>query len=66
MNKITVPLSDESIKWLENIATNKGRAPEEVLGELIDQMIPIIEADDMDKDIQYLLNKNAELLRRLA
>ena len=65
MTSITIPLSDERAAQLRVWAEEAGLPPEEFLRRRVEQLL-----DRPDQQIQkatdYLLQKNAELYRRLA
>ena len=65
MTTITIPLSEEQIAQLRIRAEQAGLPPEEYLRLRIEQLL-----DHPDEPFQeaanYLLQKNAELYRRLA
>jgi hypothetical protein len=65
MTTIAIPLSDERVAQLRLRATQAGLAPEEFLRRRVEQLL-----DRPDEQFRqaaaYVLNKNAELYRRLA
>ncbi len=65
MTMITIPLSDERVARLRIWAEQAGLAPEEYLRRRVEQLL-----DQPDEDFRqaaaYVLQKNAELYRRLA
>ncbi len=65
MTSITIPLSDERQSRLRDLAAQAGLPPEEFLRLRVDRWL---EAPDeaFDKTADYVLQKNAELYRRLA
>jgi hypothetical protein len=64
MTRIVIPLSDERMTKLRVLAEQAGLTPEDFLHRRVEQML--------DRDEQftraetYVLEKNAELYRRLA
>jgi hypothetical protein len=62
---ISIPLSDDSFSKLSELAGKTGLAPAELLRRRVEQML--LQGDEeFSKAAQYLLDKNAELYRRLA
>jgi hypothetical protein len=65
MTTITIPLSDERAAQLRLWADEAGLPPEEFLRRRVEQMLDQPD-DQFQKAAEYLLEKNAELYRRLA
>jgi hypothetical protein len=61
---ISIPLSDDSFSKLSELAGKTGLAPAELLRRRVEQMLQ--GDDEFFKAAQYLLQKNADLYRRLA
>jgi len=65
MTSITIPLSDERVAQLRVWAEEAGLQPEEFLRRRIEQLLDRPD-QQFQKAADYLLQKNAELYRRLA
>ena len=65
MTTISIPLSDERIAQLRLWAEEVGLPPEEFLRRRVEQMLDRPD-EQFQKASEYLLQKNAELYRRLA
>ena len=65
MTSITIPLSDERVAQLRVWAEEAGLPPEEFLRRRIEQLLDRPD-QQFQKAADYLLQKNAELYRRLA
>ena len=65
MTSITIPLSDERVAQLRVWAEEAGLPPEEFLRRRIEQLLDRPD-QQFRKVADYLLQKNAELYRRLA
>jgi antitoxin FitA len=65
MTTLTIALPDEPMRRLEELATEAGVAPEELLRASVEQWL-VKPKDDFAKAAGYVLKKNAELYRRLA
>ena len=65
MTSITTPLSDERVAQLRVWAEEAGLPPEEFLRRRIEQLLDRPD-QQFRKVADYLLQKNAELYRRLA
>jgi len=65
MTSITIPLSDERVAQLRVWAEEAGLPPEEFLRRRIEQLLDRPD-QQFRKAADYLLQKNAELYRRLA
>ncbi len=65
MSAITIQLTGESLDELNNRALAAGVTAEEFLRHQVEQLLasPV---DDFQRAAAYVLNKNAELYRRLA
>ena len=65
MTTLTINLSDERVKKLQELAERFHVAPEDLVRVSLEDLLtrPI---DDFQKVIEYVLNKNAELYKRLA
>ena len=65
MTSITIPLSDEQVSQLRIRAEEAGLPPEEFLRRRVEQLLarPV---QQFQKAADHLLQKNAELYRRLA
>ena len=62
---LTIPISDERLQKLKAVAARHQLAPEELIQISIDELINHPEEAVIDA-MDYVLNKNAELYRRLA
>ncbi len=65
MNTITVPISDDRLKRLKEIAARFNIAPEDLVRVSIDELLARPE-EAFQQAAQYVLDKNSELYRRLA
>lgn len=65
MTMLTIPISDERLQKLKAVAARHQLAPEELIQISIDELINHPEEAVIDA-MDYVLNKNAELYRRLA
>ncbi|MDA1039091.1 MAG: DNA-binding protein [Planctomycetota bacterium] len=65
MTTITIPLSDERAAQLRLWADEVGLPPEEFLRRRVEQLLDRPD-EHFQKASDYLLQKNAELYRRLA
>ena len=65
MTTISIPLSDEQIAQLRLWAEEVGLPPEEFLRRRVEQLLDRPD-EQFQKASMYLLQKNAELYRRLA
>ena len=70
MPNITIALSDDHWQQLQAQAARRGVAPEELVRAHIEEMLseePVDEPEaDFERAAAYVLQKNAELYRRLA
>lgn len=65
MTMLTIPISDERLQKLKAVAARHQLEPEELIQISIDELINHPEEAVIDA-MDYVLNKNAELYRRLA
>jgi len=65
MTMITIPLSDERLVQLRTWAEQAGLAPEEYLRWRVEQLLARPD-EQFRQAAAYVLQKNAELYRRLA
>jgi len=65
MNSITIPLSEERLGRLRELAKEAQLTPEELVRETLEQWLKQPNAD-FARAADYVLRKNAELYRRLA
>lgn len=65
MTSITISLPDDRLKKLKEIAAQFSIAPEELVRVSIEELLSRPE-EDFQRALAYVLNKNAELYRRLA
>ena len=65
MTSITIPLSDERVAQLRVWAEEAGLPPEEFLRRRVEQLLDRPD-QQFRKAADYLLQKNADLYRRLA
>jgi len=65
MTMITIPLSDERLAQLRAWAEQTGLTPEEFLRRRVEQLLEKPD-EQFHKAAAYVLEKNAELYRRLA
>jgi len=65
MSTLTIALSEERLQKLEEIARRFQIAPEELVRVSIDELLSLPE-EDFRRAVDLVLNKNAELYRRLA
>ena len=65
MTTLTITLSDERVKKLQEIADRFRVAPEELVRASLEELLthPL---DDFQQALERILNKNADLYRRLA
>lgn len=64
MTSITIALSDEQTLRLNQLAREAGVPPEELLRLNVEEMLS--RKDDFTRAADHVLQKNAELYRRLA
>jgi antitoxin FitA len=65
MTSITVPISEERLQRLRELAREANVPPEELLRAALDEWLSRPK-DDFARAANYVLQKNAELYRRLA
>ena len=65
MSSITVALPEEHLVKLSEMAKRLGVVPEELVRVSIEELLSRPEAD-FEHAVDYVLNRNAELYRRLA
>jgi antitoxin FitA len=65
MTTVTIALPDEPMLRLKELADEAGVAPEELLRASVEQWLKHPK-DDFARAAAYILEKNAELYRRLA
>ena len=65
MNTISVPLSDERLVQLQELAQEAQVPPEELLRTAVEEWLSRPK-EDFARAADYVLRKNAELYRRLA
>lgn len=65
MASITVNISDEQLRRLQELAQNSQISPEELLHTSIEDLLTCPK-DDFTQASDYVLRKNAELYHRLA
>ena len=65
MTMVSIPISDERVAQLRAWAKEVGLSPEEFLRRRVDQLLEQPD-DHFRRAAAYVLEKNAELYRRLA
>lgn len=65
MTTITIPLSDDRLQKLQQIATLFQVAPEELVRASVEELLSRPE-EEFRKALEYVLQKNTELYQRLA
>ena len=65
MSTLTIALSEERLRKLEEIARRFQIAPEELVRVSIEELLSLPE-EDFRRALDLVLNKNAELYQRLA
>jgi predicted transcriptional regulator len=65
MSSITVSLSDEQLLKLQETAARFGLSPEDLVRVSLEDLLARPE-EDFRTAVEYVLNKNDELYRRLA
>jgi hypothetical protein len=65
MTTITVPISDERLEQLRSLAERAGVPPEELARAGLEDWLRQ-PRDDFERVVGHVLQKNAELYRRLA
>jgi hypothetical protein len=65
MSTLVISLPEDRLRKLEDIARRFGIAPEELVRASIEELLTRPE-EDFRRALDFVLNKNAELYRRLA
>lgn len=65
MSTLVITLPEDRLRKLEDIARRYGIEPEELVRASVEELIARPE-EDFRQALEYVLNKNAELYRRLA
>lgn len=65
MSTLTVPLSDENLRQLRQLAAETKSTPEELIRACVEEWLKRSKPDFVAA-ARYVLRKNAELYRRLA
>lgn len=65
MTTITISLSDDRLRKLQEMATQFNVAPEELARAGIEEFLARPE-EELNRALDYVLNKNRELYQRLA
>lgn len=65
MTAFTIDLSDEQLHRLKEAADRFGIAPAELVLASIEDLLSLPD-DELEQEMEYILEKNAELFRRLA
>ena len=65
MSAITIENSDERLRKLREVAARLGVSPEELVRASLDELLARPD-DEFERAADYVLEKNAELYRRLA
>jgi hypothetical protein len=65
MSTLVISLPEDRLRKLEDIAQQFGIAPEELVRASIEELIAR-PADDFRRALDHVIDKNAELYRRLA
>ncbi|MFN3741189.1 MAG: DNA-binding protein [Anaerolineales bacterium] len=65
MNTVTIVLSDDRLKELQQIATRFHVTPEELVRVSLEELLSRPE-EDFRRALEYVLRKNTELYQRLA
>jgi predicted transcriptional regulator len=65
MSQITISLPDDRLQQLQEIASRLSVAPEELIRASIEDLLARPD-EDFRRALEYVLDKNAELYRRLA
>ena len=65
MTTITISLPDDRLQKLQEIAARFSVAPEELVRFSVEELLTRPE-EEFRRALEYVLNKNAELYRRLA
>jgi predicted transcriptional regulator len=65
MTQITITLPDDRLQKLKELASHYHIAPEELVRVSVEELLARPE-EEFQRALTYILNKNAELYRRLA
>lgn len=65
MKTITIPISDERLAQLNNLAQKAGIAPEEFLVRQVENLLNGLDSEFLNA-ANHVLQKNRELYKRLA
>ena len=65
MTTITISISEDRLEKLKEIATRLRVAPEDLVRATVEELVTRPEGE-FQRALEYVLNKNAELYRRLA
>ncbi len=65
MTTISIPLSDERVRKLNEISAEFGVTPEDLIRISIEELL-VQPEQKFQQAVDYVLEKNAELYRRLA
>ena len=65
MSSITIDLSEDKLRRLQEAAAHLGVSPEDLVRVSVEDLLARPE-EDFKKAAEYVLQKNAELYRRLA
>jgi len=65
MTTLVITLSDDRLSKLKEIATYLGVSPEDLVRASVEELVTRPE-DAFERVVEYVLDKNAELYRRLA
>lgn len=65
MTQITITLPDDRLQKLKELASHYRVAPEELVRASVEELLARPE-EEFQHALTYILNKNAELYRRLA
>lgn len=65
MTTMTIPISDERVERLQSLAQQAGLPPEEFLRLRVDSLLDQL-SDEFNQAADQVIQKNAELYRRLA
>ena len=66
MSTLTIQLSDVEKQRLDRLAREAEMTPEEVVADLLRKRLHAADEKGFDEAVQYVLEKNDELYRRLA
>jgi predicted transcriptional regulator len=65
MSAITINIPEERLRRLQELAARLGVTPEELAGAGVEELLAASD-EKFDEAARYVLEKNAELYRRLA